>query len=70
MDTKDLLIEVGNNIKRIREEKGILQHDLAAMCDYDKSNMSFIESGTRNITLKTLNKIAAALKVTPRDLLP
>lgn len=69
MEIKQLLVKVGANIKRIREEKNVKQQDLAAMCNYEKSNFSKIESGETNITLKTLNKIAVALEVSASELL-
>lgn len=69
MEINQLLWKVGANIKRIREEKHVKQQDLAAMCNYEKSNFSKIESGETNITLKTLNKIAVALEIPEWELL-
>ncbi len=60
---RDPLKTLGENIKRIRMEKGISQIDLANMCDFEKSNMSRIESGGNNPTLLTMIKIAKALNV-------
>lgn len=57
----DLLIRIGQQIKTIREEKNITQQDLAAMCNFEKSNKSRIESGRNNLTIRTLYKIGQAL---------
>lgn len=62
MDKKELLISIGQNIKRTREKKNITQAELAARCNYEKSNMSRIESGNTNLTIGTLLNIAENLE--------
>ncbi|MBB4035791.1 transcriptional regulator with XRE-family HTH domain [Dysgonomonas hofstadii] len=64
MKKEELLIAIGQNIKRIREEKNITQAELAARCNYEKSNMSRIESGRTNLTIGTLLNIAESLDTT------
>ena len=63
MDKDDFLKQLGHNIKTIRESKGISQQQLAAECNFEKSNMSRIEAGRTNPTIYTLHKIATALGV-------
>ena len=63
MSKKELLKQIGLRIKQIREEKGITQQELASLCNFEKSNMSRIESGGTNMTVYTLHKIANALEV-------
>jgi transcriptional regulator with XRE-family HTH domain len=63
MIEKQLLIQIGQKIKKIRTEKGLSQVELADLCDFEKSNMARIESGNTNLTIKTLLKISNALKV-------
>lgn len=61
---KELLqIKVGKRIQEIRIEKNISQQDLAAKCNFEKSNMSRLESGGANATLSTLETVAKALDV-------
>lgn len=60
---------VGDNIKVIRRQRGLKQEQLAEMAKMDFSSINEIENGKRNPSLKTLNKIARALKVSPKDLL-
>ena len=55
--------KIGEKIKQIREIKGITQQDLAAACNFEKSNMSRIEAGKTNFTISTLYKISMALDV-------
>ena len=63
IDPSAVLRQIGLNIKKLREDKKISQQDLAAACNFEKSNMSRIESGRTNLTVKTLLKIASALDV-------
>ncbi len=69
MENIRLYIAIGNRIKQIREEKGISQQDLAAKCDFEKSNMSRIEAGRTNLTIKTAYKISTALGIKLSELL-
>jgi ribosome-binding protein aMBF1 (putative translation factor) len=64
MSENSLQIIVGKNIQKIRESKGISQQELAAKCNFEKSNMSRLEAGRVNPTLSTLEKVAKALDVT------
>ena len=54
MTQSEINIKIGLNIKILRESKNISQQDLAAMCDFEKSNMSRIEAGRTNLTIGTL----------------
>ena len=66
---EDLLqIKVGKRIQQIRIEKKLSQQDLAAKCNFEKSNMSRLESGGVNPTLSTLEKVANALDITLAEL--
>ena len=63
-----LKIKVGKRIQEIRDKKKISQQDLAAKCNFEKSNMSRLEAGKVNPTLSTLEKISNALEVNITDL--
>jgi len=67
MDKKIALIRIGMNIRKIRSEKNISQQDLAAICNFEKSNMSRIEAGRSNLTIGTLLKICEVLQVKLAD---
>lgn len=58
-----LQIKVGKRIQQIRIEKDISQQDLAARCNFEKSNMSRLEAGRANATLSTLEIVSNALEV-------
>ena len=63
MNDSELSKSLGTRIRKLREERNVSQQDLAAMCNFDKSNMARIESGRTNPTFLTLYKISIALKV-------
>ena len=64
----DINIEVGFNIRRIREEHGLSQEELAAIAGLHRAYVGQIERGEKNIGLKNLQKIAKALEVNIEDL--
>lgn len=68
MNISQLQIKIGERIRVIRESKGITQQDLAAACNFEKSNMSRIEAGRTNPTISTLYKLSQALGVTISEL--
>lgn len=69
MKKEELQIIIGSRIKLMRESKGVSQQDLAAMCNFEKGNMSRLEAGRTNPTITTLYKISQALEVKITDLL-
>ena len=64
MSDNSIQINVGKQIQKLRELKGLSQQDLAAKCNFEKSNMSRLEAGRVNPTLSTLEQVAKALEVT------
>ena len=65
----DLLEKVGIKIKTYRESKGLTQIELSVLCDLHRNYIGSVESGDRNFSLKTLEKIANGLNLLPKDLL-
>lgn len=63
VDESQLYIAVGKKIKECRERIGISQQELADRCDFEKSNVSRIEAGRTNPTLKSLLLISKALDI-------
>ena len=51
-------MSTGQNIKKIRKEKGMTQQQIAELIHMHRSNYSKIESGQREISVDALNKIA------------
>lgn len=61
--------KLGGNIKRIREKKEMTQGDICRALNMDRSYMSAIENGKKNVTLGILEKLAKALDVSVDKLL-
>jgi transcriptional regulator with XRE-family HTH domain len=61
---EDFLEVFNPDLQKLREQKGISQQDLAAKCNFEKSNMSRLEAGRVNPTLSTLDKVSNVLFVT------
>ena len=64
MNITQLQQKIGNRIRDLRESKGISQQNLAAICNFEKANLSRIEAGRTNPTISTLYKISQALDIT------
>lgn len=69
MNEQQLYIRIGDKIKEIRASKAMTSQELAAKCNFEKSNLSRIEAGRTNVTIRTLYKISVALGVKLYDLL-
>ncbi|MGE5281077.1 MAG: helix-turn-helix domain-containing protein [Chloroflexota bacterium] len=60
---------VGRNLRAYREAKGLSQEAFADVLGVHRTYMGGVERGERNLTLKSVEKIAARLKVEPLSLL-
>lgn len=63
-----ILIAFGRNVARLRNGRGISQDKLAEKADLDRTYVSGIERGIRNPGIKTVVRIATALKVSISEL--
>jgi len=61
--------KLGDNIKRIRLHHKMSQGDICRAIDMDRSYMSAIESGKKNVTIAVVEKLARALNVSVDELL-
>ena len=68
MNISQLQQKIGNRIRELRESKGVSQQNLAAICNFEKANLSRIEAGRTNPTVSTLYKISQALEITLSEL--
>lgn len=65
----DLQRIVGQNLRTYRQQRGLSQEAFADVLGVHRTYMGGIERGERNLTLKSLERIAATLDVDPRELL-
>lgn len=66
---KELLIVLGNNIKRTRVRRHIGIKELANRAKYDRSKLSYLEIGEQNVKFKTVLKLSRVLNVPLPELL-
>lgn len=60
---------VGQNLRRLRLQKGMTQEQLAEASGFSQNYISDLERGRRNPTVVTLYELATPLGASPRDLL-
>lgn len=57
----------GRKIQKRRKEMGITQEELADRLNLSRTHMGHIEQGRKSPSMEVLNKIAKALKTSPKD---
>ncbi len=60
---ESIKIRVGKRIKELRNKQGISQEKLAGLAEIDRTYMTSVENGRRNIAIVNLEKIVKALDV-------
>ncbi len=56
--------KVGQRIKELRTKQGLSQEEFAFRCELDRTYITSLERGKRNISLTNLEKIANAFNIT------
>ena len=59
----------GQNLRRLRQERGFSQEELAHEADVDRTYISALERGVYNASVSMIEKLAKALGVEPKSLL-
>lgn len=65
----DLQVDVGRRVRRIRTERGISQEELARAVGVHRTYLGGVERGERNLTLRSVERLAERLGVDVRVLL-
>ncbi len=65
----DLQRAVGRNLRALRLERGLSQEEFAHVLGVHRTFMGGVERGERNLTLRTVERLADSLGVDPRTLL-
>ena len=63
----DIKISVGKRVKELRNKLGISQEELADLAGLDRTYITSVECGKRNISIVNIEKLATALNVTIKD---
>lgn len=64
----DVLTHLSGNLRRLRQAKGVSQDALARQAGLSRRMISSIEGGAANVSLSTVDKLAAALSAKFTDL--
>jgi len=69
MATSEITARFGASVRKLRHHLGLSQDALAERADLHRTYITGIECGSRNITLKSIEKLARALEVSTATLL-
>ena len=63
----DIRVLVGKRVKELRNKLGISQEELADLASLDRTYITSVERGRRNISIVNIEKLAIALKITLKE---
>lgn len=63
----DIKIAVGKRIKELRKQLGISQEELANIAELDRTYVTSVECGKRNVSIVNIEKLAKALGVSIKE---
>ncbi len=63
----DIRKKIGSRIKELRNKAKISQMELALLAELDRTYITSVENGKRNISIVNIEKIASALNITLED---
>jgi CheY-like chemotaxis protein/DNA-binding XRE family transcriptional regulator len=69
MSASQITSRFGASVRRLRHRLGLSQEALAERADLHRTYIAGIEGGARNVTLKSIDKLARALRVSTATLL-
>jgi len=61
-------MSIGENIKQIRQQKGVKQQEIADLVGMHRSNYSKIENGQRELSINALSKVSKLFNITLDEL--
>lgn len=68
-EKQDLLVQFGARVRALRKSQGLSQEAFAARCGLDRTYISGIERGVRNVALLNIHTIAKALGLSVSELM-
>jgi len=68
-EKQEILLRFGRRVRELRNAKGLSQEAFASVCGLDRTYISGIERGVRNISLINLFVLAKALQTSVSELM-
>jgi transcriptional regulator with XRE-family HTH domain len=69
MEDTEIISTVAENVRKARKAAGLSQEELALEADVDRTYISQVERGKRNITVVILARLARAMRTSAAELL-
>ena len=69
MTNSTLLERLGSRVRELRQALGLSQETFAGKCGLDRTYISGIERGKRNVSMLNIERIAKALNITIAELM-
>lgn len=66
----DVKVRFGEHLRSVRTSKGVSQERLAELAGLHRTYVSSVERGERNISLVNIDRLATALEIPLRELMP
>jgi transcriptional regulator with XRE-family HTH domain len=68
-EKQKILLQFGQRVRELRSTKGLSQEAFAALCGLDRTYISGIERGVRNLSLINIHALADALEISISELM-
>jgi transcriptional regulator with XRE-family HTH domain len=65
----NITVRFGRRVRELRLCAELSQEEFAAQCDLDRTYISGIERGVRNVALRNIDRIAKTLRVSLSELM-
>ncbi len=63
----NLQIQFGERVRQLRKEQGLSQEALAFKAEIDRTYMTSVENGKRNVSVQNIEKIINALEISIQE---
>ena len=67
-EKQKVLVQFGAKVRALRQSKGLSQEAFAAQCGLDRTYISGIERGVRNVSLLNIKVLSEALGISISEL--